>query len=222
MYRLIIAPSLYLVSDTAAADLANYVGDGRGLVVSFFSGIVDSRDHVRLGGYPDAFRDVLGIVVEEFFPLRTAGSVSLLPGGTGSQSTELVRLAGAEALARYGASHLGGQPALTRHGYHGGDAWYVSTPGRRDSGRVARRHLQRARRDAGGPHHPGSGGGPPRGGRTELAVRDQSQRNRGHRPDRGRPGDRRARCGGGRAVEPPCSRPGSMSLPRVTDVAVVG
>ena len=50
-------------------------------MVSFFSGIVDSRDHVRLGGYPGAFRDVLGIVVEEFFPLRTAGSVSLLPAG---------------------------------------------------------------------------------------------------------------------------------------------
>ena len=32
-------------------------------MVSFFSGIVDSRDHVRLGGYPGAFRDVLGIVV---------------------------------------------------------------------------------------------------------------------------------------------------------------
>src|SRR5664279_1387423 len=89
-YRLIIAPSLYLVSDAAATNLANYVGDGGGLVVSFFSGIVDSRDHVRLGGYPGAFRDVLGIVVEEFFPLRTAGSVRLLPGGTGSQSTELV------------------------------------------------------------------------------------------------------------------------------------
>ena len=37
---------------------------------TYFSGIVDEHDHVRLGGYPGAFRDLLGVRTEEFFPLR--------------------------------------------------------------------------------------------------------------------------------------------------------
>ena len=38
-------------------------------LVTYFCGIVDENDHVRLGGYPGAFRDLLGVRTEEFFPL---------------------------------------------------------------------------------------------------------------------------------------------------------
>jgi beta-galactosidase len=32
--------------------------------MSFFGGIVDEHDHVRLGGYPAPFQEVLGMHVE--------------------------------------------------------------------------------------------------------------------------------------------------------------
>ena len=38
-------------------------------MMSFFSGIVDEDDQVRLGGYPAPFRDLLGLRVEDFLPL---------------------------------------------------------------------------------------------------------------------------------------------------------
>ena len=76
-YRLIVVPNLYLVNDAAASNLARYVNGGGHLVMSFFSGIVDEADRVRLGGYPGAFRDLLGIQIEEFNPLQAGQTVPM-------------------------------------------------------------------------------------------------------------------------------------------------
>ena len=61
--------TLYLVTDEHAAAVAAAAEAGAQVLVTFFSGISDENDHVRLGGYPGAFRDLLGVRVEEFFPL---------------------------------------------------------------------------------------------------------------------------------------------------------
>jgi beta-galactosidase len=76
-YRLVIAPALYLTSERAAANLHRYVEGGGTLVVSCFSGIVDERDQVYPGPYPGALRDVLGLTVEEWLPLRAGERVAL-------------------------------------------------------------------------------------------------------------------------------------------------
>ena len=47
--------------DAAAAAVREHVERGGHAVVTYFSGIVDENDHVRPGGYPGAFRDVLGV-----------------------------------------------------------------------------------------------------------------------------------------------------------------
>jgi beta-galactosidase len=95
--------------------------------VTYFSGVADEYARVRLGGYPGAFRDVLGIRVEEFHPLADGERTQLSTGDDGRIWTETVRLAGARALARYAGGPLDGQPALTRHRFGAGVAWYVST-----------------------------------------------------------------------------------------------
>src|SRR5204863_229914 len=51
-YRLVLVPNLYLVTDAAAANLEHFVASGGTLAMSFFSGIVDPSEHIRLGGYP--------------------------------------------------------------------------------------------------------------------------------------------------------------------------
>ncbi|WP_169983711.1 beta-galactosidase [Microbispora sp. H10836] len=120
-HRAVLVPSLYLISDEAAGNLAAYVEGGGTLVVSYFSGIADEHTRVRTGGYPGALREVLGIRVEEFRPL--AGPVELPELGRATAWSEVVHLAGAEAVARY----PGGGPAVTRHRFGEGTAWYVST-----------------------------------------------------------------------------------------------
>ena len=67
-YKLVIAPNLYLVNDASAKNINQYVQNGGNLLMSFFSGIVNENEHIRLGGYPAPFREMLGLVVEEFAP----------------------------------------------------------------------------------------------------------------------------------------------------------
>ena len=126
-YRLVLVPNLYLVSDAAAENLRRYVAEGGTLVVSFFSGMVDPSDHVRLGGYPGALRDVLGLRVDDFEPLAAGQRVGLrfADGVDGSAHTwsEAITALGAEAVA----TSEGGGPAVLRHSFGLGVALYVGT-----------------------------------------------------------------------------------------------
>ena len=100
-YRLVLVPSLYLVSDEGAESVRRYVRAGGHLMVWYFSGIVDIDAQVRLGGYPGAFREVLGVRVEEFHPLPPERALPLTSGATGRTWSEHVHLVGATAVDRY-------------------------------------------------------------------------------------------------------------------------
>lgn len=126
-YRLVLVPSHYLVGDAAAASVRRYVAAGGHLVVWYFSGIADPSGRVRLGGYPGAFRDVLGVRVAEFHPLPPGETVPLDDGTPATVWAERVELHGAEPLLRYAAGPLEGLPALTRHRFGAGTAWYVAS-----------------------------------------------------------------------------------------------
>jgi beta-galactosidase len=126
-YRLVVVPSLYLVTDADAANLTDYVRDGGTLICHFFSGIVDPDDAIRLGGYPGAFRELLGVRIEEFFPLRATETHSLSDGSTASLWSELLRPEGAEVLSTYADGPLAGAPATTVHVLGAGRAHYIST-----------------------------------------------------------------------------------------------
>ncbi|MFG3704779.1 beta-galactosidase [Micromonospora sp. NPDC047670] len=126
-YRLVLAPTLYLVRDAHAEALRDFVEAGGTALVTYFSGIVDEHDHIRLGGYPGAFRELLGIRVEEFFPLRAGERVTLDDGSTADVWTEWLHAEGAHVLAAYADGPLPGVPALTRHAAGAGAAWYVGT-----------------------------------------------------------------------------------------------
>jgi beta-galactosidase len=122
-YRAVFVPALYLVSDADAANLASYVDGGGTVLVGPYSGVVDECDRVRLGGYPGAFTDLLGVRVEEFYPLPPGESVKLSGQGVGQVWRELGRAAGAEVLESYVDGPVAGAPAVTRNGR----AWYAST-----------------------------------------------------------------------------------------------
>ncbi|MFG2133949.1 beta-galactosidase [Streptomyces sp. NPDC048751] len=130
-YRLVLVPSLYLVDDTGAANLAGFAERGGTLAVGFHSGAVDENCHVRLGGYPAAFRDVLGVRTDELFPLLPGETLHLTgdvpAGATADLWSERVRLAGAAPVASYGDGPLAGGPAVTRHTPGAGTAWYLAT-----------------------------------------------------------------------------------------------
>ena len=125
-YTAVLVPNLYLVSDATAEAVRAFVEAGGHALVTYFSGICDENDHIRLGGYPGAFRDLLGVTVEEFFPLLAGDSVVLDNGWNADVWTELVRADDAQVLASYTSGDLGGLPAITLRRVGEGTAWYVS------------------------------------------------------------------------------------------------
>jgi beta-galactosidase len=128
-YELLITPVLHMVPATLAKELTRYVEHGGHLVTTYFSGVVDENDHVWLGGYPGALRELLGIRVEEFGPLLDGDTVELDGGVTGTLWTDRISVTDpeAEVLAHYRDGTYAGRPAITRRTVGRGSAAYVST-----------------------------------------------------------------------------------------------
>lgn len=126
-YPLVVVPSLYLTTPSAAASLSRYVAGGGTVVVSYFSGIVDATDTLHPGAFPGALRDLLGVAVEEFQPLPSGGFVQLDDGSRADVWTEDLALSGAAPILSYVDGPVAGRPAVTRHAVGAGTAWYVST-----------------------------------------------------------------------------------------------
>ena len=159
-------------------------------MVSFFTGIVDESERAHLGGYPAPLREVLGLRIDEFWPLPVGGGVELEFAGerhTGTVWSEWVEVEGAEVIATFAGgeqtsssaggeqtsssaggeqtssfaggeqtsssagggsagAELAGRPAVTRHTYGAGVAWYLAT---RPEPAMMRALLDRAAAQAG-------------------------------------------------------------------------
>ncbi|BEL08152.1 beta-galactosidase [Actinoplanes sichuanensis] len=128
-YRVLIAPILHVVPAALADRLRDFVAGGGHLVTTYFSGIVDENDHIWLGGYPGALRELLGIRIEEFGPLLDHESVELDNGTTGTIWTDRIDVTGddVEVLARYKTGEQAERAAVTRRTVGAGSAAYVST-----------------------------------------------------------------------------------------------
>lgn len=153
-YRLIVVPALHLVRDDEAEAIARAAERGATVLVTFYSGVVDAEDRVRGGGYPGAFRDLLGIRAEEFAPLMPGQHVVLSDGAEASIWTERLHATEAETMATFADGPSVGSPAITRHTYGAGEAWYLATALSRDGYRTL---VERLARRAGVTAEPGAG-----------------------------------------------------------------
>ena len=135
-YDIVIAPVLYMVKPGYAKKLEAFVERGGTFVTTFFSGIVDERDIVRIGGYPGELRRMLGIWAEEIdalFPDQKNRIVMTKPFGDLNGEYEcgllcdLIHLEGAEAIAEYGDDFYAGMPVVTVNRFGSGQAWYVAS-----------------------------------------------------------------------------------------------
>lgn len=125
-YDLVVLPTLLVVSDAQAARVEAFVRNGGTALVTYLSGVVDETGRVRGGGYPGAFRDLLGVTTEEFRPLQEGETVRLSDGGEVTDWTEDTNLHGAEAVVTYADGDAAGRAAVARHAVGEGVAWYVA------------------------------------------------------------------------------------------------
>ena len=130
-YRLVIVPNLYLVNEKAVENINRYVENGGHLVMSFFSGIVDENEHVRLGGYPAPFVDTLGLTIEEFAPYAETQSNTFCTNDGKKYGctlwSDIIHLKNAESIATFEQDYYSGSPAITRNQFGKGLAFYLGT-----------------------------------------------------------------------------------------------
>jgi beta-galactosidase len=130
-YRLVVMPSLYLVSEGAILNIERYVVEGGFLLATFFSGIVDGSDRVRPGGYPGPFHKLLGLQIEEFAPQMEQETNSIVTIDENEFAcdlwSEVIHAADAEVLAQFQQDYLTGGPALTCNLAGQGRAYYLAT-----------------------------------------------------------------------------------------------
>ena len=129
-YKLIIVPALYLVRDGVAENFEDFLSRGGTLVMSFFSGLVDANDRIIPGGYPGAFRKLLGLHIEEMEPLPAGQTRHIRsPQFTAKCGlwADLIVPETAETVATFTEEPLVGRAALTRNAFGRGLAYYLGT-----------------------------------------------------------------------------------------------
>ena len=105
-HRVLLVPNLYATTAEQADALAGFVAAGGQLVVGPFSGVVDHREQIHEGGAPGPLRDLLGVEVDEWWPLADGESRTVAFGGRSrSRCPRLERMARDRARHR-GARHL--------------------------------------------------------------------------------------------------------------------
>jgi beta-galactosidase len=127
---------MYMVKQGVADKLEKFVEAGGALITTFFSGIVDENDLVKLGGYPGELRKLLGIWAEEIDALLPSqrnrivlqgGASGLKPEYECGMICDLIHSEGAEVKAVFGDDFYSGMPALTVNKFGAGEAWYLAT-----------------------------------------------------------------------------------------------
>ncbi|MDN3443080.1 beta-galactosidase [Microbacterium sp. APC 3901] len=123
---LIVVPSLYLVTDATVAAIEAVVRSGSTVVIGPLSGIVDADSRIRVGGYPGAFRDMLGVVGEELVPLLDGEQLLLSSGAQMADISARLRTTAADVVEVHRGGDLDGLPAITRRAVGAGAAWHIS------------------------------------------------------------------------------------------------
>ena len=134
-YEMVVLPSVYLLSEETTRRVRDYVVGGGRLVVTYYTGISDEKDHVWLGGYPGSIRDVVGVRVEEFMPMGNdfTGAPDHLDLSNGAVAHDIADVIGsvdesATVLATFKDdpwTGMDGVPAIVAHTFGEGRSVYV-------------------------------------------------------------------------------------------------
>lgn len=129
-YQLVIAPTVYLLSDQAIENIKSAAKHGTNFAFGQFSGAVDAEDGVRPGGHLIGLREIFGCYSEEWHPLLPGEtreiSLGKLGGKISGWSEHLRLLPGAETVATYSSGELAGLPAIVSNATENSTHWYLS------------------------------------------------------------------------------------------------
>lgn len=131
-YKLVIVPSMYLLSESTVAHLENFASAGGIVVFTPRSGVKDEFNAVVNMKLPGLAAELCGVEVDEYNSLAPDDQETIhfeLPGHEGnfvvSVWAEILEQNGAEVVASYQRGEFAGKPAITRHRFGKGQVVYV-------------------------------------------------------------------------------------------------
>ncbi len=134
-YKLVIAPSLHLLSGGQADNLKLYVQNGGTLVATFNTGLVDEHNLAPDTGYPHGLTDLFGLEVVESDMLPKGEENHLTFKGAFPTShmhpaqlwCDIIEPTTCQILASYAKDFYGGRAAITINQFGLGKAVYIGT-----------------------------------------------------------------------------------------------
>ncbi len=134
-YKVIYGPFLYMMKEGLKEKIEAFVRAGGTFVTTTLAGLVDENNRAVFGEYPGAFRDLMGIWVEESDALRKEerNHMVMKDGFLAGDEyacmyqCDIIHPRGAQVLASYGEDFYEGTPCFTVNTYGEGKAYYIGT-----------------------------------------------------------------------------------------------
>ena len=117
-YRLIIAPSLYLLDRSVSEHLEECVRNGATLIVTNRTGVKNMNNVCRMEPLPGPLAEAAGVYVSEYDPIgKDVHTIRSRNGNSYActQWCDILELSGAEPVAWYEDDFFAGTPAATVH-----------------------------------------------------------------------------------------------------------
>jgi beta-galactosidase len=129
-YKIIVAPSLFVVDKSLAAKLASFVNSGGTLILSYRSGVKDEHNVVTDLTLPGPLAELAGVAIHDFDPQITQEQDVVTPDGTSIPAHtwfDILDPTTAETILTYGKGYYAGKAAVTQNHVGTGSVYYVGT-----------------------------------------------------------------------------------------------
>lgn len=129
-YKVVIAPSLYLMNESVARRLEQFAQEGGTLILTSRSGVKDMDNKCVMMPLPGLLSSCAGVVVEEYDPIGAdAHHITDQDGATYtcSQWCDILKPDGAEVVTWYSDDFYSGKAAVTVNHFGEGQVYYLGT-----------------------------------------------------------------------------------------------
>jgi len=129
-YKVIVAPSLFVVDKPLVEKLTEFVKKGGTLVLNYRAGVKDEHNVVTDQTLPGPLAELAGIAIHDFDP--QTNQEQEITGADGSRYAvrawfDILDPTTAQTLASYNKGYYAGKAAITRNRVGDGSVWYVGT-----------------------------------------------------------------------------------------------
>ena len=129
-YKILVAPSLFVVDKPLVAKLTEFVKNGGTLILSYRSGVKDEHNVVTDQTLPGPLAELAGVAIHDFDPgTNQEQEIVAIDGARFPAGVwfDILEPTTAQTLDTYGKGYYAGKAAVTQNSFGKGTVFYVGT-----------------------------------------------------------------------------------------------